>query len=49
MPESVRTRVLKNGNNGWYWEVITASREVLECGVNGSFDAVPLRRSAPRR
>jgi len=39
MPESVGTRVLKNGNNGWYWEVITDSREVLERGVNSSLDA----------
>jgi hypothetical protein len=39
MPESVRTRVLKNGNNGWYWEVITDRREVLERGVNSRLDA----------
>jgi len=39
MPENVRTRVLKNGKNGWYWEVITLNREVLERGVDSSFDA----------
>ena len=28
-----------SGNNGWYWEVITESREILGRGVNGSLDA----------
>jgi len=37
--DAVQTRLLKNGNNGWYWEVVTTERRVLERGVTVSLDA----------
>jgi hypothetical protein len=39
MKDLVRTRLLKNGSNGWYWEVVTPDREVLQRGVTVSLEA----------
>ena len=39
LSQLIRTRVLKNGTNGWYWEVITKDRQVLDRGVTNSIDA----------
>ena len=39
MMANVGTRLLKNGSNGWYWEVLTTDREVLERGVTLTLEA----------
>jgi hypothetical protein len=36
MSQSVLARLLKNGSNAWYWEVVTDEREVLDRGVTGT-------------
>jgi hypothetical protein len=38
MAPSVQARVLRNGNNGWYWELVNG-REVLQRGVALSLEA----------
>jgi hypothetical protein len=38
MVPGVQVRLLKNGKNGWYWEVVY-DREVLERGVALSLEA----------
>jgi hypothetical protein len=40
---SVRTRVVKNGTNGWYWEVLAGAREVLDRGVALSLEGARAR------
>jgi hypothetical protein len=45
----VRTRVLKNGSNGWYWEVVAEDREVLERGVTNSLDAARAQADLARQ
>jgi hypothetical protein len=45
----VRTRVLKNGSNGWYWEVVAEDREVLERGVTNSRAQADLARQLAAR
>jgi chaperone required for assembly of F1-ATPase len=46
---SVRTRVFKNGNNGWYWEVVANDREVLERGVALKLDGARARADNAKR
>ena len=38
MAASVQARVLRNGNNGWYWEVVNG-RAVMQRGVALSLEA----------
>jgi hypothetical protein len=39
MKDPVRTRLRRNGGNGWYWEVVTTDGEVLQRGVTFSLEA----------
>jgi chaperone required for assembly of F1-ATPase len=43
------TRVLKNGSNGWYWEVVANDREVLERGVALRLDGARARADNAKR
>ena len=32
MPEALQLRIMQRGS-GWYWEVLSAHREVIACGT----------------
>ena len=37
MAEPLQRRIMPNGS-GWYWEVVTAEREVIARGLADSYD-----------